>query len=123
MNQGERNDRSKHEVESRDDLDRNSGGGIDTLSRVRGDVRTRGDLGLGHGPLGLPLPTPRMAIKKLLKKVRTIPLPLNRERKKGLADAALLAQDVLYLMIVNMPSEAQMVATMAATEERGHQKT
>ncbi|CAD6583566.1 MAG: hypothetical protein ASARMPREDX12_001304 [Alectoria sarmentosa] len=50
-----------------------------------------GGLGLGSGPLGLPLPTPQMAIKKLLKK------------------------DVLYLMIVNMPSEAEMAAAMAAT--------
>lgn len=61
----------------------------------RGGMGMGGGLGLGSGPLGLPVPTPQMAIKKLLKK------------------------DVLYLMIVNMPSEAEMVAAMAATEGQG----
>ena len=35
----------------------------------RGGMEMGGGLGLGRGPLGLPIPTPQMAIKKLLKKV------------------------------------------------------
>ena len=34
-----------------------------------GDMGRGGGFGLGDGPLGLPIPTPQMGIKKLLKKV------------------------------------------------------
>ena len=71
-----------------------------------------GGLGLGSGPLGLPIPTPQMAIKKLLKKVS---LPITpKDKRRNHTDNTV--KDVLYLMIVSMPSEADMAAAMAAAE-------
>ncbi|CAF9928109.1 hypothetical protein IMSHALPRED_007387 [Imshaugia aleurites] len=71
-----------------------AGRGMNT-QRDFGGGRGRGGMRMGTGPLGLPLPTPGTAIKKLLKK------------------------DVLYLMIVNMPSDAEMAAAMAAHAGQG----
>ena len=81
-----------------------------------GGMGVGGGLGLGSGPLGLPIPTPQMAIKKFLKKVS---LPITSDDKTTIhTDNAV--KDVLYLMIVNMPSEAEMAAAVAATE--GHRR-
>lgn len=71
-----------------------------------------GGLGLGSGPLGLPIPTPQNAIKKLLKKVH---FPVTPDDKR-IIHADDTVKDVLYLMIVNMPSEAEMAAAMATAE-------
>ncbi len=70
--------------------------------------------GLVNGPLGLSLTTPQTAIRKLLKKVRD---PLNSNSLEYRSNPS--AQDVLYLIIVNMPSEASMAAATAATGGQG----
>lgn len=44
-----------------------------------GDMVRGGGFGLGNGPLGLPIPTPQMGIKKLIKKVSR-PLASNDKR-------------------------------------------
>lgn len=77
-----------------------------------GGMGVGGGLGLGSGPLGLPIPTPQMAIKKLLKKVS---LPTTSEEKRTTHTNNTI-KDVLYLMIVNMPSEAEMAAAVTAIE-------